>query len=146
MSRPTTVIVGASIGGVRVAQALRAEGYAGEIVLVSDEDALPYDKPPLSKTFLAGTATRADITLLDEKQAAAAEIRLELGHAATGLDLASRTVELANDRCLYFDDLVVATGARAGRRPGAPRRACMSCARLRTRSPCGRICARAARW
>lgn len=123
MSRPTTVIVGASIGGVRAAQALRAEGYDGEVVLVGDETVLPYDKPPLSKAFLAGTATAADITLFDEGQAAAADVRLELGNAATGLDLAARKVELADGSRLSFDDLVVATGARArpspwGARPG----------------------------
>ena len=113
MSRRTAVIVGASIGGVRTAQALRAEGYDGEIVLVGQESALPYDKPPLSKAFLAGTATDTDITLLDEEEAAAAGIRLELGRAATGCDLAGRVVELADGSRLRFDELVVATGARA---------------------------------
>lgn len=113
MRRPVTVIVGASIGGVRMAQALRAEGYAGEVVLIGDEARLPYDKPPLSKGFLAGTATIADITLLDEEQAAAADIRLGLGRAATGLDLAGKAVELAGGARLRFDELVIATGARA---------------------------------
>jgi NADPH-dependent 2,4-dienoyl-CoA reductase/sulfur reductase-like enzyme len=124
MSRhPTTVIVGASIGAVRTAQALRAEGYAGEIVLVGGEAALPYDKPPLSKAFLAGTVTHADITLLDDTKAAVAGIQLRLGRAATGLDLAGRSVELADGARLGFDELVIATGARArpspwGERPG----------------------------
>ena len=49
------VIVGSSVGGVRTAQSLRSEGYDGDIVLVGEETALPYDKPPLSKALLAGT-------------------------------------------------------------------------------------------
>jgi len=65
-----TVIVGASIGGVRTAQALRSAGYQGEITLVGDESALPYDRPPLSKGLLAGTATPESITLLTQPQAA----------------------------------------------------------------------------
>jgi NADPH-dependent 2,4-dienoyl-CoA reductase/sulfur reductase-like enzyme len=118
---PTTVIVGASIGGVRTAQALRSDGYEGEIVLVGAEDSLPYDKPPLSKAFLAGSATLDEITLLGKDEADAAGIRLELGRAATSLDLAQSVVELADGTRLGFDDLVLATGARARPSPfGAP--------------------------
>ena len=50
----TVVVVGSSIGGVRTAQALRSEGFPGRIVLIGEEPDLPYDKPPLSKQFLAG--------------------------------------------------------------------------------------------
>ncbi|MGI8653174.1 MAG: FAD-dependent oxidoreductase, partial [Geodermatophilaceae bacterium] len=53
-SSATVVIVGASVGGVRTAQALRRESYEGRIVLIGAESELPYDKPPLSKQFLAG--------------------------------------------------------------------------------------------
>ena len=54
MSTQTVVVVGSSVGGVRTAQALRREGFAGRIVLVGEESAEPYDKPPLSKQYLAG--------------------------------------------------------------------------------------------
>lgn len=119
MSR--TVIVGASVGGVRTAQALRNAGHAGEIVLVGDEPALPYDKPPLSKGLLAGTATADSIGLLTADAAAEAEIRLELGRAAVGLGLRERRLELADGTRLPFDDLVVATGVRARPSPwGSP--------------------------
>ncbi|WP_141580122.1 NAD(P)/FAD-dependent oxidoreductase [Actinomadura sp. WMMA1423] len=117
----TVVIVGASVGGVRTARALRSSGHAGEIVLVGAEDHLPYDRPPLSKAFLAGAATRRDLTLLDEEAADEAGIRLELGTPAIGVDLAGRAVELADGRRLAFDELVVATGARPRPSPwGAP--------------------------
>ncbi len=50
----TVVIVGSSIAGVRTAQSLRSEGFDGRVVIVGEERAAPYDKPPLSKEFLAG--------------------------------------------------------------------------------------------
>ncbi|MCW8379714.1 NAD(P)/FAD-dependent oxidoreductase [Streptomyces justiciae] len=108
-----TVIVGASIGGVRTAQSLRSAGYGGEIVLVGEENVLPYDKPPLSKALLAGTKGAADIGLLSREEAAELGVRLELGRGAVGVDRAAREVELADGTRLRYDDLVVATGARA---------------------------------
>ena len=109
----TTVIVGSSLGGVRTAQALRVAGYDGEVVLVGEESTLPYDKPPLSKALLAGTTTAEAITLLTEQAAADAGIRLMLGNPATRLHVDERLVELAGGKRLAFDDVVIATGARA---------------------------------
>jgi NADPH-dependent 2,4-dienoyl-CoA reductase/sulfur reductase-like enzyme len=110
---PTTVVVGSSVGGVRTAQALRAAGYPGDVVLVGEEPDLPYDKPPLSKALLAGTASTPDIGLLTEQGAVDAGIRLVLGRAAIRLDVAARVVELADGERLRYDDVVIATGARA---------------------------------
>jgi phthalate 3,4-dioxygenase ferredoxin reductase subunit len=109
----STVIVGASVGGVRVAQALRSAGYEGRITLVGDEDALPYDKPPLSKGFLSGTSTVPPVTLLTEQDARDLGIRLMLGRAARSLDVAGGFVELADGERLRYDDAVIATGSRA---------------------------------
>ncbi|RBM23430.1 FAD-dependent oxidoreductase [Prauserella sp. PE36] len=118
---PVTVIVGSSVGGVRTAQALRSAGYAGDVVLVGEETVAPYDKPPLSKGVLAGTSTGDDITLLTESAARDAGIRLLLGRAATRLDVAGHRVELADGEQLRYDDVVLATGARARPSPwGAP--------------------------
>ncbi|RBM17718.1 FAD-dependent oxidoreductase [Prauserella sp. PE36] len=118
---PGTVIVGASVAGVRTAQALRSSGYDREIVLVSEETALPYDKPPLSKAVLTGTRGVADIALLSREEAETLGIGLELGQAAVGVDRDQREVELADGRRLPFQDLVVATGARARPSPwGSP--------------------------
>jgi phthalate 3,4-dioxygenase ferredoxin reductase subunit len=108
-----TVIAGASIGGARTAQALRSAGYQEEITLVGDETALPYDRPPLSKGLLAGTGTAGSLTLLSEQEAADLGIRLLLGRAARHLDVAGSFVELADGERLGYDDVVVATGARA---------------------------------
>lgn len=120
---PTTVIVGSSVGGVRTAQALRGAGYDGEVLLVGEEEALPYDKPPLSKALLSGKATPEGISLLTEEQASGAGIRLLLGRSAARLDTAAGFVELADGERLGYDSLVIATGARArpspwGRPPG----------------------------
>ncbi|WP_432846343.1 NAD(P)/FAD-dependent oxidoreductase [Amycolatopsis sp. CA-161197] len=115
----TVVIVGASVGGVRTAQALRAQGHDGRIVLVGAEPHLPYDKPPLSKQFLAGAWEHDRLALLTEEEAAAERIELRLGVAATGLDPAARTVELADGTTLGYDTLVIATGATARPSPWA---------------------------
>ena len=116
-----TVVVGASIGGVRTAQALRSAGYDGEIVLVGAEQALPYDKPPLSKALLAGATSSDGIRLLTEQAAADAGIRLVLGRAAVALDVEDQAVELEGGERLPFDDVVIATGAAARPSPwGAP--------------------------
>jgi phthalate 3,4-dioxygenase ferredoxin reductase subunit len=107
------VIVGSSIGGVRTAQALRTAGYDGDVVLVGEESALPYDKPPLSKAMLAGATTAGAITLLTEQAAADAGIRLLLGRRAVRLHVDEQVVELDGGERLAFDDVVIATGARA---------------------------------
>jgi phthalate 3,4-dioxygenase ferredoxin reductase subunit len=109
---PATVIVGASLGGVRTAQALRSAGYEGRLTLVGDEDALPYDRPPLSKEFLAGTATAEAVMLLSPQDARDLDLRLALGRAARHLDVAGRFVELEDGERLGYDDVVVATGSR----------------------------------
>ena len=108
----TTAIVGASIAGVRAAQALRAEGYRGDVVLIGSEPVLPYDKPPLSKGYLVG-AGAAEVTLLTAAEALELNIDLRLGVPAVGLDRALSELRLANGRRVGFDDLVVATGVRA---------------------------------
>ena len=108
----STVIVGASIGGARTAQALRSAGYQGDITLVGDETALPYDRPPLSKGLLAGTATADSLTLLTRQQATDLGIRLRLGRTARHLDVAGSYVELEDGERMRYDDVVIATGAR----------------------------------
>jgi phthalate 3,4-dioxygenase ferredoxin reductase subunit len=108
----STVIVGASVGGVRTAQALRSAGYEGEITLVGDEDVMPYDRPPLSKGLLAGTATAESVRLLTKPDARDLGIRLILGRAARRLDAGRSFVELADGERLRYDDVVIATGSR----------------------------------
>lgn len=113
------VVVGGSLAGVNAAESLRERGFEGEITLVSAEDHLPYDRPPLSKEALL-SGIEADKLLLRspewyEEQA----ITTVLGTAATHLDPGSQRVTLSDGRVLDYDGLVLATGSRARRLPNA---------------------------
>jgi phthalate 3,4-dioxygenase ferredoxin reductase subunit len=114
---PTVAVVGASVGGVRTAQALRAGGHRGRIVLIGAEAEHPYDKPPLSKQFLAGTWGVERIELLSPADRGALGIELRLGVAAADLDVAHRRVVLADGEVVPYDVVVIATGASARRPP-----------------------------
>jgi phthalate 3,4-dioxygenase ferredoxin reductase subunit len=116
----TVVVVGSSIGGVRTAQALRSEGFDGRIVLVGEETALPYDKPPLSKQFLAGQWDADRTALLTAEAAEREGIELRLGVRATRLDIAAKQVHLADGTRVDYDQAVIATGASARPSPWRP--------------------------
>lgn len=123
MSSPAarTVIVGASVGGVRTAQALRAEGYAGKILLFDQDPELPYDKPPLSKGLLSGKTERESIRLLTIEKAADLGVELRLGVAVAKVDPVARRIELADGSHESYDHLVIATGAAPNRGPWGQR-------------------------
>jgi len=115
------VVVGASLAGLRAVEAARRSGYDGEIVLIGAEPHLPYDRPPLSKSFLdaavdgdlaAAPYFRSEKMLRDEL---AVDVRL--GARATGLDVARRVV-LVGDHEVPYDALVIATGAHPRMLPG----------------------------
>jgi phthalate 3,4-dioxygenase ferredoxin reductase subunit len=114
------VIVGASVAGVRTALTLRGHGFAGELVLVGEESRMPYDKPPLSKQFLAGDWDLGGFTLLDADAADAAGIDLRLGTPAVRLTPSASTVELADAPVVPYDRLVIATGTSARPSPWTP--------------------------
>jgi phthalate 3,4-dioxygenase ferredoxin reductase component len=113
------VIVGASVAGIRTAQALRSTGYGGDVTVVGEEPDLPYDRPPLSKQLLTGTWDTDRITLLGTDAAREAAITLRLGVAASGLDPRVRELRLADGATLSYDTLVIATGLSARRPPWA---------------------------
>jgi NADPH-dependent 2,4-dienoyl-CoA reductase/sulfur reductase-like enzyme len=104
------VIVGASLAGLRAAEALRDEGFNGKLTIIGDEKHEPYDRPPLSKQVLKGWV-KADHTKLSRTRKVDAEWRL--GVAATGLDRVTKQVRLANGDQIPFDRLLIATGVRA---------------------------------
>jgi NADPH-dependent 2,4-dienoyl-CoA reductase/sulfur reductase-like enzyme len=113
----TVTIVGASLAGLRVAQALRRLGFTETITMLGDEPYRPYDRPPLSKAFLDAGGALLPPPLLSEQEFTDLELDLRLSHRATGLDPASGKVELAGGKRLGYDTLVIATGARARRHP-----------------------------
>ena len=111
------VIIGAGLAGSRCAEALRAGGAELPITLVGDEPVGPYERPALSKAFLAGTQAQDDLFLRPPGYWGDRGIDLRLGAPAERVDLRRRTV-LVRGRELGWSHLVVATGARARRLPG----------------------------
>ncbi|WP_433510173.1 NAD(P)/FAD-dependent oxidoreductase [Nonomuraea sp. CA-143628] len=111
------LIVGASAGGLTVAEVLRAKGYAGQIRLVGQEPHLPYDRPPLSKEVLAGAWPAERVFLRDAARLDALGAEFILGRRAEQLDTAARTVDLDDGRTLSYDTLVIATGLSPRRPP-----------------------------
>ncbi|MYT33124.1 FAD-dependent oxidoreductase [Streptomyces sp. MspMP-M5] len=104
------VVVGASLAGLRAAEALRDEGFTGELTLVGEEPYPPYDRPPLSKAVLSGWLSTDRIELPRVRDI---DARWLLGTRATGLDPQARRVTLADGRQVAYDRLLIATGTRS---------------------------------
>jgi len=102
------VIVGGGLAAARTAEQLRRAEFPGPVTIVSDEDHLPYDRPPLSKEVLRAEAD--DVTLKPAEFYAEKDITLLLGNGARGVDVQARTVTLADGASLPYDELVIATG------------------------------------
>lgn len=115
--QPTAVVVGASVAGVSAVRALRAGGFDGRLVLLGAEHHLPYDRPPLSKEFLAGKVDVAGFPLLTEAELVELEVDWRPAEAATGLRPAERAVQIAGGD-IRADYVVIATGAAPRQLPG----------------------------
>jgi 3-phenylpropionate/trans-cinnamate dioxygenase ferredoxin reductase component len=108
------VIVGASLSGVRTAQALRSRGFAGNLVLLGDEGCSPYDRPPLSKSYLEGKRTSGQLSLSpQDPDLEALGVDFRAFSAVDRLNVSEQTVSLRNGSTIAFDGLVIASGARA---------------------------------
>ena len=110
-STQCVVICGAGHAGTAAAGLLRQHGYTGRVYLLSDEEQIPYHRPPLSKDFL-----RAEVAipkaLRPEEFFPAQRIELRLGTSAAVLDIASKVVRTAEGGEIGYDALIIATGAR----------------------------------
>lgn len=122
MDKHGVAIVGANVAGLRAAEALRRSGYEERIVLLGDESYAPYDRPPLSKKFLADGNTEGDAMALADahrlflKKAnffTDQRIDLELRQRAVSLDCSTNQIKLASGARLAYDHLIIASGARA---------------------------------
>ena len=102
------VIVGGGLAAARTAEQLRRSEYSGPITIVSDEDHLPYDRPPLSKEVLRSETD--DVTLTPAEFYEENDITVLLGAAARSVDTDGKTVTLADGGVLEYDELVIATG------------------------------------
>jgi 3-phenylpropionate/trans-cinnamate dioxygenase ferredoxin reductase component len=112
------VIVGGGLAATRTAEQLRRSEFPGPITIVSDEDHLPYDRPPLSKEVLRSEVE--DVTLKPAEYYDEHNITLRLGSAARTLDTAAQTVTLEDGTVLGYDELVIATGLVPRRIPSFP--------------------------
>src|SRR3954470_17126602 len=111
----THVIVGAGMAGAKTAEALRAEGFEGRIVLIGDEAERPYEGPPLSKGFLRGEVDRDTLYVHPESFYEDNAIELRAGVHVEAIDVHSREVVLPGPARLQFDRLRLATGAEPRR-------------------------------
>ncbi|MDT5326279.1 MAG: 3-phenylpropionate/trans-cinnamate dioxygenase ferredoxin reductase component [Mycobacterium sp.] len=112
------VIVGGGLAATRTAEQLRRAEYTGPITIVSDEDHLPYDRPPLSKEVLR--AETDEVTLKPAEFYDENDITMLLGSGATALDTTAQTVTLANGDVIDYEELVIATGLVPKRIPSLP--------------------------
>jgi NADPH-dependent 2,4-dienoyl-CoA reductase/sulfur reductase-like enzyme/nitrite reductase/ring-hydroxylating ferredoxin subunit len=138
------VIVGGGAAGFAAAQKLRDAGYDGSLVMLSDDDAPPVDRPNLSKDYLAGNAPEDWLPLRPESFYSKNRIELRLQATVTGVDARSREVALADGGKVPFDRLLLATGAEPVRLsiPGADQPHVRT---LRTLADCRAIIAAAAK-
>lgn len=113
MPKPV-VIVGASMGGLRAAEALRRFGYAGAIIAIGEEAWAPYNRPPLSKEVLAGDVVSHE-TVAFPQRAATADVCWVLGKRVVSADLANNTVTTESGEIFEYSNLIVATGLRPKR-------------------------------
>jgi 3-phenylpropionate/trans-cinnamate dioxygenase ferredoxin reductase subunit len=109
------VVIGASYAGIQAALAAREAGYLEPITVLTDEDCLPYERPPLSKDFLTGETSEQKLILRDHAFFERSRIELRIGQRAIEIDRRARRVALAGNGLLGFDKLLIAAGSRARR-------------------------------
>lgn len=112
MPEPVVAVIGAGQAGFQAASSLRQEGFAGRVMLIGDEPGLPYQRPPLSKSYLAGESGLDELLLRPEAFYEKQEIGLVSGEAVTAIDRAERRLRLASGGAVEYDHVVLATGAR----------------------------------
>jgi 3-phenylpropionate/trans-cinnamate dioxygenase ferredoxin reductase component len=140
----TFVIAGAGLTGAKAAEALRAEGFDGRLLLLGDEAERPYDRPPLSKAYLRGETDRDSLYLHQDGFSATHDIELHTSTPVRSLDPAGRHVELASGERVGYDRLLLATGA-APRRLAVPGEDLGGVHYLRSRHDADTLAAAAAR-
>ena len=109
------VIVGGGLAGAKTAESLRGWGFDGPVTIIGEEPRRPYQRPPLSKSYLRGRSGFEDAAVHPEAFYASNDIELLTSTTVVSIDVGSRTVELSGSRRLAWDHLVLAMGARARR-------------------------------
>lgn len=112
------MLLGGGTASAAAAATLRHEGFDGRIVLISEEEIPPYERPPLSKEVAAGTMAPGDTAIKERDWYPSNEIELLLGTTATSVDVYRKVVATDQAGAVGYDHLVIATGGRARRLPG----------------------------
>ncbi len=112
MDNQRCIIVGASHAAGELCISLRKEGWTGSITVIGDEDYLPYNRPPLSKTFLAGEKSIDDLLIRHAEAYEKADIEMKLGCRVEKIDREGKALTLNTGETLSYDRLVLTTGAR----------------------------------
>jgi 3-phenylpropionate/trans-cinnamate dioxygenase ferredoxin reductase subunit len=115
----TFAIVGGGLAAAKAAQTLRDKDFDGHIVMFAAEDQLPYERPPLSKEYLAGKKELGDFTVASSAWYRDHHVELQLGTEVSTIDAAAHTVGLPDGSTMRYDKLLLATGS-APRRPPIP--------------------------
>lgn len=114
------VVVGSSLAGLRACETLRTAGFAGTVTMVGAEVELPYDRPPLSKKFLAGEWESDRIRLRKADEFDSLGLELRLGVAASQLRVDAHELVLADGAVVPYDAVVIACGTQVRRLPAQP--------------------------
>ena len=113
----TLIIIGAGHAAGQAAASLRQKGFAGKIIMIGDEAYVPYQRPPLSKAFLAGELETARLYFKPESFWSDHDVETHLNTRVVGVATAERTVALDNGETLHYDYLIFATGSRVRELP-----------------------------
>jgi NADPH-dependent 2,4-dienoyl-CoA reductase/sulfur reductase-like enzyme/nitrite reductase/ring-hydroxylating ferredoxin subunit len=109
----TFVILGTGAAGLAAAETLRQDGFQGRVVMISEEERLPYDRPELSKGYLQGANPQENLWLRPREFFPAHDLELVLGKKVTRVDVPAKTLTFADGAAMKYDALLLATGGRA---------------------------------
>ncbi len=115
MAQESLVILGAGQAAGQAIASLRAGGFQGPITLIGEEAAPPYQRPPLSKKYLAGEWGLDRVVLRPAAFYAEAKVDMRLGTRAEAIERKAGRVRLSNGESLAYDRLIIATGSRVRR-------------------------------
>ncbi|NNH74350.1 FAD-dependent oxidoreductase [Nocardia uniformis] len=111
------IIAGGGLAAAKLAEALRSNDFDGHVTLISAEEKLPYERPPLSKEHLLGKKSLTDFTVDPAQWYRDHNIEVLLGTTVTSIDRTTKTVALPDGTTLSYDKLALATGSRPRRLP-----------------------------
>ncbi len=113
------VVIGAGQAGASLVARLRAKGHAGEITLIGEENAAPYQRPPLSKAYLLGEMAAERLHLRAPEFYGEHNITLRLGVAVDSINPAAKTIWMAGGEAIHYDELALTTGSVPRHLPAA---------------------------